>query len=62
MRLSTDAIPRGSASYTLTTHHTMTDEFIDDQPPIGTLTPEARESLRLAMADTPPTHPDKLTP
>jgi hypothetical protein len=42
--------------------HTMQDEFIDDQPPVGTLTPEARESLRLAMADTPDTHPDKLTP
>ena len=26
------------------------DEFIDDQPPIGVLTDEARESLRLAMA------------
>jgi hypothetical protein len=37
----------------------MQDEFIDDQPPIGTLTPEARESLRLAMADTPAVHPDK---
>jgi hypothetical protein len=42
--------------------HTMQDEFIDDQPPIGTLTPEARESLRLAMEDTPATHPDKATP
>jgi hypothetical protein len=41
---------------------TMNDEFIDDQPPIGTLTPEARESLRLAMADTPAAHPDKATP
>jgi hypothetical protein len=30
------------------------DEFIDDQPPIGRLTPEARESLRLAIESTPP--------
>ena len=37
----------------------MQDEFIDDQPPIGTLTPEARESLRLAIADTPSDHPDR---
>jgi hypothetical protein len=41
---------------------TTQDEFIDDQPLVGTLTPEARESLRLAMADTPDTHPDKATP
>ena len=40
----------------------MQDEFIDDQPPVGTLTPEARESLRRAMADTPATHPDKIAP
>lgn len=40
----------------------MQDEFIDDQPPIGQLTDEARESLRLAMADTPATHPDKIAP
>jgi hypothetical protein len=32
----------------------MQDEFIDDQPPVGTLTPEARESLRLAIESTPP--------
>ena len=44
------------------TDTTMQDEFIDDQPPVGTLTPEARESLRLAIADTPADHPDKLTP
>jgi hypothetical protein len=37
----------------------MQDEFIDDQPPIGQLTDDARESLRLAMADTPADHPDK---
>jgi hypothetical protein len=37
----------------------MQDEFIDDQPPVGTLTPEARESLRLAIADTPSDHPDR---
>ena len=37
----------------------MTDEFIDDQPPIGTLTPEARESLRLAIESTPADHPDR---
>jgi hypothetical protein len=40
----------------------MNDEFINDQPPIGTLTPEARESLRLAIESTPATHPDKATP
>jgi hypothetical protein len=40
----------------------MQDEFIDDQPPIGQLTDDARESLRLAMEDTPADHPDKLTP
>jgi hypothetical protein len=37
----------------------MQDDFIDDQPPIGTLTDDARESLRLAIADTPADHPDK---
>ncbi len=37
----------------------MQDEFLDDQPPIGVLTPEALESLRLAIADTPADHPDK---
>jgi hypothetical protein len=37
----------------------MNDEFIDDQPPIGAITPEARESLRLAIADTPADHPDR---
>ena len=37
----------------------MQDEFIDDQPPIGQLTDDARESLRLAIADTPADHPDR---
>ena len=37
----------------------MQDEFIDDQPPVGQLTTDARESLRLAIADTPADHPDK---
>lgn len=37
-----------------------TDEFIDDQPPIGVLTDDARESLRLAIASTPENHPDKM--
>jgi hypothetical protein len=37
----------------------MQDDFIDDQPPIGTLTDDARESLRLAIADTPADHPDR---
>jgi hypothetical protein len=40
----------------------MQDEFIDDQPPVGTLTDEARESLRLAIESTPDTRPDKATP
>ena len=34
------------------------DEFIDDQPPIGVLTPDARESLAAALAATPEDHPD----
>jgi hypothetical protein len=39
---------------------TMQDEFIDDQPPVGTLTDEARASLAAAIADTPADHPDKV--
>lgn len=37
----------------------MNDEFILDQPPVGVMTDEARESLRLAIESTPDTHPDK---